>query len=159
MAVERQGGITDPDNRTFEVVGQSGRRLQMQVANGVYELVERWAVEQRRKVDGGLGYGQSCLAGLGEGKSVVHALLPRGVHDLAGAFLLVDRVLAVLNPLVAETIRWLYVDRFSQVQIARRHGCSDRTVRNRLNEGMVRIQEAWMLGDVDDGFYSVKKSA
>lgn len=131
----------------------------MQVANGVYELVERWAVEQRRKVDGGIGYGQSFLAGLGEVRCQVHALLPRGVHDLAGAFVLVDQVMAALNPLVAETVRLLYVDRFSQVQVARRHGCTDRTVRNRLQEALIRLQDAWMMGEVDGGFYSVKKSA
>ncbi len=131
----------------------------MQVANEVFVLVEKWAMAQRVKADGGLGYGQSCLAGLGEVRCAVHALLPRGVHDLAGAFVLVDQVLAVLNPLVVETVRLLYVDRFSQVQVARRHGCTDRTVRNRLNEALVRLQDAWMLGEVDGGFYSVKKSA
>lgn len=131
----------------------------MQVANEVFVLVEKWAMAQRVKADGGLGYGQSCLAGLGEVRCAVHALLPRGVHDLAGAFVLVDQVLAVLNPLVAETVRLLYVDRFSQVQVSRRHGCTDRTVRNRLNEALVRLQDAWMLGEVDGGFYSVKKSA
>jgi hypothetical protein len=131
----------------------------MQVANEVFVLVQKWAVAQRVKQDGGLGYGQSCLAGLGEVRCAVHALLPRGVHDLAGAFVLVDQVMAALNPLVSQTVRLLYVDRFSQVQVARRMGCTDRTVRNRLHEALVRLQDAWMLGEVDGGFYSVKKSA
>lgn len=131
----------------------------MQVANEVFVLVDKWAVAQRVKQDGGLGYGQSFLAGLGEVRCQVHALLPRGVHDLAGAFVLVDQVMAVLNPLVSQTVRLLYVDRFSQVQVARRMGCTDRTVRNRLHEALVRLQDAWMMGEVDGGFYSVKKSA
>ena len=60
----------------------------MNVANEVYELLGKWAMAQRIKQDGGLGYGQSCLAGMGEVRCTVHALLPRGVHDLAGAFVL-----------------------------------------------------------------------
>ena len=131
----------------------------MNVANEVFELLAKWSMAQRVKLDGGLGYGQSCLASLGEGRCAVHALLPRGVHDLAGAFVLVDAVMAALNPLVAETVRLLYVDRFSQVQVARRHGCTDRTVRNRLQDALIRLQEAWMMGEVAGGFYSVKKSA
>lgn len=131
----------------------------MQVANEVYVLVERWAAERRRRADGGLGYGQSCLAGLGEGRSVVHALLPRGVTDWSGAFVLVDQVMQALNPLVAEVIRLLYVDRLSQVQVARRQCCTDRTVRNRLNDGLIRLQDAWMLGEVDFCDNLARKSA
>ena len=121
----------------------------MQVANGVYELVERWAVEQRRKVDGGIGYGQSCLAGLGEGKTVVHALLPRGVHDLAGAFVLVDRVMQALNPLVAEAVKLRFVGRYTYPQVARIQSCCLRTAKHRVRDGLVRVQDAWMLGEVD----------
>lgn len=131
----------------------------MNVANEVFELLGKWAMAQRIKQDGGLGYGQSCLASLGEARCALQVLLPRGVHDLAGAFVLVDQVMAALNPLVAETVRLLYVDRFSQVQVARRHACAERTVRRRMDEALVRLQDAWMMGEVDEPFYSSKKSA
>lgn len=121
----------------------------MQVANEVFVLVEKWAVAQRVKADGGLGYGQSCLAGLGEVRCAVHALLPRGVHDLAGAFVLVDQVMAVLNPLVAEAVKLRFVCRYTHPQIAKIQSCCLRTAKQRVSDGLARVQEAWMLGDVD----------
>lgn len=131
----------------------------MQVANEVYQLVEKWAMAQRIKIDGGVGYGQSSLAGLGEVRCQVHALLPRGVHDLAGAFVLVDQVMAALNPLVAETIRLRFVDRFSYPQIARRMGCGLSTAERRGHEGLIRVQQAWMLGEVDFCENHLRKTA
>lgn len=131
----------------------------MQVANEVYVLVEKWAAEQRRRADGGLGYGQSCLAAVGEGRSVVTDLLPRGVSDWSGAFVLVDRVMQALNPLVADTLRFRFVERFSFPQIARRMVCGLSTAERRANEGLVRIQEAWMLGEVDFVDCHVRKTA
>lgn len=131
----------------------------MQVANEIYVLVERWSAEQRRKLDGGIGFGQSCLAGLGEVRSVVHALLPRGVHDLAGAFVLVDQVMAALNPLVCEAVKLRFVGRLSYPQIARRQACGLRTAERRVHEAMTRVQEVWMLGEVDFCDNHLRKSA
>lgn len=131
----------------------------MQVASEVYVLVEKWAAEQRRRSDGGLGYGQSCLAAVGEGRSVVTDLLPRGVSDWAGAFVLVDQVLKALNPLVADTLRLRFVERFSYPQIARRMACGLSTAERRAHDGLIRVQEAWMLGEVDFADVPLRKTA
>lgn len=131
----------------------------MRVANEVFVLMEKWSAEQRRRVDGGLGYGQSSLAGLGEVRCQVHALLPRGVHDLAGAFVLVDQVIAALNPLVGEAVRLRFVGRMSYPQIARRQCCGLSTAERRVNDALTRVQEAWMLGEVDFCDSHLQKSA
>lgn len=132
----------------------------MQVANEVYVMMEKWAAEQRRRSDGGLGYGNSCLASLGEaGGAVFSALLPKGVHDEAGAFLLIDQVMGAVNPLVAAVVTLRYVGRFTLEQVARKCSCSLATVKRRLHDGLVAVQEVYMLGGEPVKLFSVKKAA
>lgn len=131
----------------------------MNVADGVYKLVELWGAERRRRDDGGLGYRQSCLASLEPSSGRGQSMLPHGVSDLADAFLMVDAALMGANPLVAEVVKARYVHRFTLEQIAKRVSVSLATVKRRLHDGLVAVQEASMLYRESEKFRQVKKAA
>lgn len=133
----------------------------MNVADGVYKLVELWGAERRRRDDGGLGYRQSCLASLEASSGRGQSMLPHGVSDLADAFLMVDAALMGANPLVAEVVKARYVHRFTLEQIAKRVSVSVSlaTVKRRLHDGLVAVQEASMLYRESEKFHQVKKAA
>lgn len=119
----------------------------MNISSTVYQLMERWAVFSVRRECSGLGYAESSLNRMIAVNAAAFAGEP---DDLADSdLLLVEAVMARLNPLVASAIRAKYLWTSTDDQRARRLGISRATLHRRVHDGLIRVQEAVMLGFVD----------
>lgn len=119
----------------------------MNISSTVYQLMERWAVFSVRRESSGLGYAESSLNRMVAVNASAFGGEPEDIAD--DDLLLVEEVMSRLNPLVATAVRAKYLWTSTDDQRARRLGISRATLHRRVHDGLIRVQEAVMLGFVD----------